>query len=258
MKKKILVVALAIAMFAVAAVAGTMAWLHDNAAESFKVTTYGDVSIALDVVDYTDNEMYLIPNGRYTFTPTVTVAAPDDGGEIEDFYLRMFVTVDNANDWAQLITDEVVEAYPDAGATIMNIEEYVTLGTGWTLYQAKKVDDKYTYEFRYTNTYVVAASAAITPLFTTFDLDHRLNDDDVASLQGMQITFEAQAMQAVERETFDNATSTTQWFADHAAAWAEFDKQIGAEYANPNGDLVSGTVVYTPGATLTGGYTPAP
>ena len=155
-KKKVLVTALCVALIAVGALAGTMAYFtdKDTAVNTF---TVGRVGITLDEAEVTAdgtpvdgavrvkaNEYHLVPGQTYTKDPTVHVDA-----DSEDCYL--FVVIDNqiagieggktvaaqltANGWKMVKEGKngIVYAYKDAvsgGTDVIVFESFTIDGDG--------------------------------------------------------------------------------------------------------------------------------
>ena len=236
--KKILVIAMAVVLVALAAVAGTLAWLHDEETKNVSVSTYGKITLSL-TAESLDDEI-LIPNRTYDISPEVTVA---EGSE--DCFVRVFVTFNNAS--AILATmgtkvdldadgenDEVIFAPhtrvagwvggPWSCANITNEADWAKI--------YDQANNTLTYEFRY-DQIVKKANNNGTPLpklFTTFTLDKYLEEGDLEQLRGaggLSISISAQAMQAVETNIgVDADLATNEHFENADAAWTEYEKQM--------------------------------
>lgn len=245
-KTKALLMSLCAVLLVAASVLGTMAYLTDS--KDVKNTfTVGNVAIKLDeakvdengtqVVDkdgnpvarVTENEYKLLPGHTYVKDPTVTVLKPSVAS-----YVRMKVTFNKASQIIAMCTDPefaevgptgVENAYPlirmvnfvEANAAkwdgiipdnMVDTEEMLA-DAKYFAYDAEA--DTLTYYFYYTET--VAAPAADVKLDTLFDsitVPQWVTGDQLAKLDGFQITAVAEAIQADGFESAD-------------AAWAKFE-----------------------------------
>lgn len=249
-KTKALLMSLCAVLLVAASVLGTMAYLTDS--KDVKNTfTVGNVSIKLDeakvttdgkVVEGADrvkaNEYKLLPGHTYTKDPTVTVLNPS-----VDSYVRMKVTFNNAKEIIAMCTNPV---YAEDGPTgvenaypLMRMVNFVEANAAkwdgiipdnmvetedmladakYFAYDAKA--DTLTYYFYYTET--VAAPAADVKLDTLFDsitVPQWVTGDQLAKLDGFQITAVAEAIQA---DGFVDANGDPS--AD--AAWTAFAAQM--------------------------------
>lgn len=249
-KTKALLMSLCAVLLVAASVLGTMAYLTSN--DKVKNTfTVGNVSIKLDeakvttdgkVVEGADrvkaNEYKLLPGHTYTKDPTVTVLNPS-----VDSYVRMKVTFNNAKEIIAMCTNPV---YAEDGPTgvenaypLMRMVNFVEANAAkwdgiipdnmvetedmladakYFAYDAKA--DTLTYYFYYTET--VAAPAADVKLDTLFDsitVPQWVTGDQLAKLDGFQITAVAEAIQA---DGFVDANGDPS--AD--AAWTAFAAQM--------------------------------
>lgn len=238
-KTKALLMSLCAVLLVAASVLGTMAYLTDS--KDVKNTfTVGNVTITLDETDVDDstpnkerdqaNSYKLLPGHTYTKDPTVTVLAPSVAS-----YVRMKVTFNNAKEIIAMCTDPefvgevtgVENAFPlmrmvnfvEANAAKwdgiipdnMVETEDMLADAKYFAYDAKA--NTLTYYFYYTET--VAAPAADVKLDTLFDsitVPQWVTGDQLAKLDGFQITAVAEAIQA---DGFENAD----------AAWAAFAAQ---------------------------------
>lgn len=226
-KTKSLSLVACVVLVLLSTVAGTLAYFTD--ADSAKNTfTIGKVGITLTeyskkennenievgtpntepgaeegTVKITGYEYTLIPGLTYAKKPVVTVT---EGSE--DAYVRMMVTISNY-DKMQAIFGENMEA----GDFLKE------LASEWNLQQEAKVQDNaVTYEFRY-KTIVddksgIKGDGELQALFTSIQLPGEVDNDQLAALQGMEVSVVAHAIQAAG---FENAD----------AAWAAFDTQHG-------------------------------
>lgn len=252
-KTKALLMSLCAVLLVAASVLGTMAYLTDS--KDVKNTfTVGNVAIKLDeakvdengtqVVDkdgnpvarVTENEYKLLPGHTYVKDPTVTVLKPSVAS-----YVRMKVTFNKASQIIAMCTDPefaedgptgVENAYPlirmvnfvEANAAKWDgIIPDNMVDTEDMLADAKYFDaknDTLTYYFYYTET--VAASTADVKLPTLFDsitVPQWVTGDQLAKLDGFQITAVAEAIQA---DGFVDANGDPS--AD--AAWTAFAAQM--------------------------------
>lgn len=216
MKKKLLIMSVAMVLVCAFAVGMTIAYLTstDQVVNTF---TVGNVQIKLDeakvdvygdlVVDsetgspaprVTANTYKLIPGHTYTKDPTVTVL---EGSE--ESYIKMTVTVTKSD-----VLDDI---FAPNGADLTSIFDGYD-GTTW-IYKDITEDNENktrTYEFWYKETVDARENAEeLEPLFTSIVVPDFITGDQLAELQTMKITVNAYAIQA---DGFDNA----------ADAWAEY------------------------------------
>lgn len=258
-KTKALLMSLCAVLLVAASVLGTMAYLTDskdvkntftvgNVAiklDEAKVDENGNpVDKDGKVVDkteaprVTENKYKLLPGHVYVKDPTVTVVAPS-----VESYVRMKVTFNNASQIIAMCTDPefaevgptgVENAYPlirmvnfvEANAAkwdgiipdnMVDTEDMLA-DAKYFAYDAKA--DTLTYYFYYTET--VAAPAADVKLDTLFDsitVPQWVTGDQLAKLDGFQITAVAEAIQA---DGFVDANGDPS--AD--AAWTAFAAQM--------------------------------
>ena len=203
MKKKTVALILALVMVFGAAVGGTIAYLTST--DSVKNTfTVGKVAIDLWETDNTKTDgtkthtgnTYdkIVPNHTYAKDPTVTVKAGS-----EESFVRMLVTIDKkaALDEIGFNMNEVFVGYDAAK---------------WAFAGEKdNDDDTMTYEFRYATTVTGGDEDIDLPaLFTGVKVPGTLTNEQLASIDGLQINVVAQAIQADGFNTAD-------------AAWAAFN-----------------------------------
>ncbi len=207
--KALLVVACALLLVA-ASVFGTMAYLTstDEVTNTF---TVGSVAITLDEADVKldgtyetnhdsrvkANDYKLLPGHEYIKDPTVTVL---EGSESS--YVRMLVTISNANALKEVFGDDFLpEKYVKGWDSTAWIASGITENT---------TANTITYEFRYKETVAApTADVVLDDLFESFTVPGSVNNDQLAKLKDMTITVVAHAIQA---DGFDNAD----------AAWAAF------------------------------------
>lgn len=239
-RRKALLLTMCAALLVAGSIIGTVAYLTDS--DEVKNTfTVGKVSLTLDEAkvdtagrplkedgsvagenDTADRwtpttndpaqEYHLLPGHSYTKDPTVTVTA-----DSEDAYVRMLATITYqaaADDVLEPTWLDINDAWKMVGTKPIKTEKTVDEATG------KVVTIARTYEFRYYDATtkadkVVARSATATklpPLFTTLTMPDALTNEKIATLQGMEITVVAHAIQS-------------SGFTDADAAWAAFDTQ---------------------------------
>lgn len=244
-KTKALLMSLCAVLLVAASVLGTMAYLTDS--KDVKNTfTVGNVSIDLDeakvntdgtVVTGADrvktNSYKLLPGHTYTKDPTVTVLAPS-----VESYVRMKVTFNNAKEIIamcgadpDLVDDpydeNVTNAYPliymvnfteDSdmywtGTAINSMVETEEMLKDAKYFVYDKTANTLTYYFYY-NTIVKAidADVKLATLFDSITVPQWVTGDQLAKLDGFQITAVAEAIQADGFESAD-------------AAWAAFAAQ---------------------------------
>lgn len=190
------------------------------------------------VARVTENEYKLLPGHTYTKDPTVTVLAPSVKS-----YVRMKVTFNNATELIKICTDPeyadeetgLEKAYPEVRMLkfstnselfwvsplhpengTLDMEDGIN-DPKYCVYDQKA--DTLTYTFYYadvlnsTDTVTAADKNVVLPtLFDKITLPEWVTGDQLAKLDGFQITAVAEAIQA---DGFDNAD----------AAWAAFAAQ---------------------------------
>lgn len=216
MKKttKTLLVVLSVIMLMTAAVMGTIAYLTDTQ-EVVNTFTVGDVDIMLDETEVTPdgepvpgadrvpgNEYHLIPGKSYVKDPTVTVIAGS-----EESYVRMMVTINCMSELqaifgADFLPHEYIEG-KDSNIWIYNS----TVDNG---------DNTVTYEFRYYKTvdaFEATEDIVLEPLFTSFTVPGEITNEQLATLDALEIKVVGHAIQTVGLASADEA-------------WAAFDGQV--------------------------------
>lgn len=207
-KKALLALTCAV-MLVVGSVMGTMAYLTDKTQVVENTFTIGNVDIKLDEAEIvngketgkrteTGNAYHLLPGQVYAKDPTVTVVANS-----EDSYVRAFVTV----------------KYAEAADAVLAKYEYKTwfdFNQNWTIQpnvETTKGEDGMitrTYEFRYNEIVTkAAADTKLDALFTKITVPGGLTNEEIATLNNLNIDVIAQAIQATG-------------FADANAAWGEW------------------------------------
>ena len=214
MKKKLLIMSVAMVLVCAFTVGMTIAYLTSTD-EVVNTFTVGNVRIKLDEADVdeygrvpqgspaprvTENTYKLIPGHEYTKDPTVTVLSGS-----EESYIKMTVTVTKSD-----VLDAI---FAPNGAQLTEI--FTGFGSNWE-YKSNTEDTENktrTYEFWY-KTAVDAREDAVKlePLFTSIVVPDFITGDQLAELQTMTITVNAYAIQA-------------DGFADATAAWAAYNAQ---------------------------------
>lgn len=210
---KPLLIVVAMILVCIMSVFATLAYL--TAGDTVKNTfTVGNITIDLEetivdeygnVVEGTGagttgvgNEYKLVPNREYTKDPTITVDKMS-----EDCYLRAIITVTKGKALADLgYTEDIDPATP-----AINVTEAFQFkwGEDWSVYDVKyddkgttdnTADDVYVIEARYANKVLYNKDAdQIFKVFTHFTTPDVINTQ-LATLEGMEITVNAQAIQA--------------------------------------------------------------
>lgn len=242
-KTKALLMSLCAVLLVAASVLGTMAYLTDS--KDVKNTfTVGNVAIKLDEAKVdemgnlvknqddtladrvTHNEYKLLPNHTYVKDPTVTVLKPS-----VDSYVRMKVTFNKASQIIAMCTDpeyaDEVTGVENAFPLIRMVNFVKANAAKWdgiipdnmvetedmlanSKYFVKGTDNTLTYYFYYNGT--VAApdgNVGLPTLFDSIKVPTWVTGDQLAKLDGFQITAVAEAIQA-------------DGFTDAADAWAHF------------------------------------
>ena len=239
-KSKALLLTLCAVLLVAASVMGTMAYLTstDKVENTF---TVGNVKITLDEAKVdTDgtlaapaervkaNRYKLLPGHTYTKDPTVTVKAVS-----ESSYVRMKVTFNNATDIIAMCTDpEFAEDGPtgvENAFPLIRMVNFVEVNAAkWDgIIPDNMVDTedmlgsaKYfaydeaagtlTYYFYYTETVAAPTADVVLPvLFNKITVPGFVTGDQLAKLEGFEITAVAEAIQA-------------DGFANADAAWAAY------------------------------------
>lgn len=242
-KSKALLLTLCAVLLVAASVMGTMAYLTstDKVENTF---TVGNVKITLDEAKVnTDgslvegaarvkaNEYKLLPGHTYTKDPTVTVKAVS-----ESSYVRMKVTFNNAADIIAMCTDPefaddgltgVENAFPlirmvnfvEANAAKWdglvpdNMTEAAEMLGNTKYFVYDKTAGTLTYYYYYTETVAAPTADVVLPvLFDSITVPEWVTGDQLAKLEGFEITAVAEAIQA-------------DGFANADAAWAAYDAQ---------------------------------
>ena len=197
MKKKLLIMSVAMVLVCAFAVGMTLAYLTstDRVVNTF---TVGNVQIKLDEAKVNPdgtpvqgaervkaNSYKLIPGHEYTKDPTVTVLSGS-----EESFIKMTVTFSNSA--------ELDAIFDPTGADLLKIFNGYD-SANWT-YKGNTKDasaNTRTYEFWYKET--VAAPDGNVPLDALFDsitVPGNINNNQLATIEGMTITVNAYAIQA--------------------------------------------------------------
>lgn len=239
-RSKALLLTLCAVLLVAASVMGTMAYLTstDKVENTF---TVGNVKITLDEakvntdgtpVEGADrvkaNEYKLMPGHTYTKDPTVTVIKGS-----ESSYIRLKVTFNNATDIIAMCTDpEFAEDGPtgvENAFPLIRMVKFVEanaakwdgiipdnmVDTEEMLGNAKyfaydEATDTLTYYFYYTETVAAPTADVVLPvLFDSITVPEWVTGDQLAKLEGFEITAVAEAIQA-------------DGFANADAAWAAY------------------------------------
>lgn len=203
MKKKLLIMSVAMVLVCAFAVGMTIAYLTSTD-EVVNTFTVGNVQIKLDEADVDEygkqlydpetgspaprvpeNTYKLIPGHTYTKDPMVTVL---EGSE--ESYIKMTVTFSNS--------DKLDAIFAPTGADLTSIFNGYD-STTW-IYKGNTEDTTAhtrTYEFWYYET--VAApygDVALAPLFDSITVPGTINNAQLETIEGMTITVNAYAIQA--------------------------------------------------------------
>ena len=198
MKKKLLIMSVAMVLVCAFAVGMTIAYLTSTD-EVVNTFTVGNVQIKLDEADVDEygvpqgspaprvsrNDYKLIPGHEYTKDPTVTVL---EGSERS--YIKMTVTVTKSA--------ELDAIFASNGANLMSIFKGYD-GTTW-LYKGNTEDTENntrTYEFWYKDAVpATTENVALDALFDSITVPGTINNAQLRTIEGMTITVNAYAIQA--------------------------------------------------------------
>lgn len=210
-KSKILLLSLALLLLLSVGIVESLAYMTDTTGQ-MNVFTSGNVRIALDEAKVDPdgsllpgeprvlgNHYHLLPGGSYAKDPTLRVLK----GSTES-YVRIFVRINEISDLQHIFGADFQPA------------DYVS---GWdaALWPCVSVselrDDSLTYEFRYKEVIPAAKEEQVLPpLFTGFTLPASLSGEELALLEGLEISLLGQAVQSTG-------------FANADEAWAAFSLQ---------------------------------
>lgn len=206
MKKKLLIMSVAMVLVCAFAVGMTIAYLTSTD-EVVNTFTVGNVQIELDeakvdvygnlVVDsetgspvprVKDNSYKLIPGHTYNKDPMVTVLSGS-----EESFIKMTVTFSNSAELDAIFDPtgadllKIFNGYDSANWTYKGNTENTTANTR-------------TYEFWYKEVVPAVAATdadvALDALFDSITVPHTITNDQLATIQGMTITVNAYAIQA--------------------------------------------------------------
>lgn len=211
MKKKLLIMSVAMVLVCAFAVGMTLAYLTSTD-EVVNTFTVGNVQIKLDEADVDEygvpqgspaprvsrNDYKLIPGHEYTKDPTVTVL---EGSERS--YIKMTVTFSKSR--------ELDAIFAPTGADLTSIFKGYD-STNW-ICKGNTEDasaNTRTYEFWYKETVAApTADVALDALFDSITVPGTINNAQLRTIEGMTITVNAYAIQA-------------DGFTTPEAAWAAF------------------------------------
>lgn len=212
MKKKLLIMSVAMVLVCAFAVGMTIAYLTstDKVVNTF---TVGNVQIKLDEAEVdqygvpqgspapriSENVYKLIPGHTYTKDPMVTVLSGS-----ERSYIKMTVTVTKSA--------ELDAIFGNGGANLLSIFNGYD-SANWT-YKGNTENtgnNTRTYEFWYKEAVAApTANVELDPLFDSITVPDTITNTQLGTIEGMKITVNAYAIQA---DGFDNA----------ADAWAAYN-----------------------------------
>ena len=216
MKKKLLIMSVAMVLVCAFAVGMTIAYLTSTD-EVVNTFTVGNVQIELDEADVDeygeqlydsetgspaprvkDNNYKLIPGHEYTKDPTVTVLSGS-----EESYIKMTVTVTKSA--------ELDAIFGEDGANLMSIFKGYDETTWIYKYNTENTGkNTRTYEFWYKEPVAApTADVALDALFDSITVPGTITNAQLKTIAGMTITVNAYAIQA-------------DGFANAEAAWAAF------------------------------------
>lgn len=215
MKKKLLIMSVAMVLVCAFAVGMTIAYLTstDRVVNTF---TVGNVQIKLDEAEVDEygnltgspadrvkaNSYKLIPGHTYNKDPMVTVLSGS-----EESFIKMTVTFSNSA--------ELDAIFDPTGADLLRIFNGYD-SANWT-YKGNTKDttaNTRTYEFWYKEAVAAPnADVALDALFDSITVPGNINNDQLATIEGMTITVNAYAIQA---DGFEGNADAA-W-----AAWAEY------------------------------------
>jgi predicted ribosomally synthesized peptide with SipW-like signal peptide len=219
--KKVIALLLAAILLVACSVMGTLAYLTSTTETVKNTFTVGDVVIYLDEKDVDESEtgenllhegrdfenayegdLKLIPGCKHEKDPTVWVK---EGSE--EAYIRVLVTVEDLEDLVAALPE-----YVDSTTGVFGLHNVVE---GWEddVWEFAGVDGN-VYEFRYFESVTGAADngdeiedyTALPALFTHIKLPGaELTNEELANLDGVEITVVAHAIQVHGFETVDDA-----------------------------------------------------
>ena len=207
-KKKILVLALTVAMAAILVVGGSLAYLTDKKTVT-NAFTMGDVKITLDETNVknptgdrvTSNEYEVYPGAVVTKDPIVHNVGKNGA------YIRATVNVSNWMNLAAAYYPEFEPRYPEAeykAALNLLVGE---LGAGWSVvgvtagdtFTIGQFDAKFILKYEG----VLASGADTTAMFQTVTIPAGIDNANTDSFKEVKVV--AQAMQANGFETWEDA-----------------------------------------------------
>ncbi|MBR6563212.1 MAG: hypothetical protein IKK70_04670 [Clostridia bacterium] len=211
---KIIVASVCAILLLICAVSATlMVMIDDDSATN--IFTVGKVDIKLDEAKANSdgtlvpgaervkaNDYHLLPGRTYAMDPTVTLLTNS-----EESYIRLIVTVNKARDLKTIYGDDFKPTDFATGYDA-NVWQYVS--------ETLNEDGSAYYEYRY---YKIAGNSTqdeipLEPFITSITLSGDINNEQIKTLSGLRIIFEAHAIQA----------SGFEGNADEA--WSAFEEEI--------------------------------
>ncbi len=237
MKKKTIALVLAVVMLFGTVVGSTLAYLLDSQ-KVVNTFTVGKVEIKLDEADVDEygqpktddtgsplrdsdgNQYKLIPGMTYVKDPTVHIVTNS-----EEAYVRMIVTITDLEDVKAVFGTDSATGYFLPQYFVDGWDPSVWVTTGVVVEE----DNTAKYEFRYHKTVSAGnTDVDLEPLFTSFTVPGSLDNDDIESLNELEIKVEAHAIQAAGFTGVTDDTGETVKTAEEVA-WEAFDAQKNTE-----------------------------
>ena len=210
MKKKIVAIVLCVAMLAIAAVGGTLAYFTDNDAQT-NTFTLGKVDIGLTEPNYVpgeDGKLEVFPGQTYAKDPTITVAS-----DSEDCYLVATVTISKRANLYALYANDTTGVKQPWGLSLAGkgkmvsggIADYTAVGavengvSGTLLndavfltYSEDVLADTITYTFYFKE---IHSAGDVEVLFTHVNIPSIIDNGDIDG--DLNVAVKAYAIQAV-------------------------------------------------------------
>ena len=207
-KKKILVLALTVAMAAILVVGGSLAYLTDTKTAD-NTFTMGDVKITLDETNVNDPEGDRVTSNEYEVYPGAVVKKDPIVHNVgkNGAYIRATVNVSN---WMNLVSayyPDFKVTYPNAGYEAALNLLVGELGEGWSVVGVT-AGDTFTigqFDAKFVLKYdgVLAAGAETTAMFQTVTIPAGIDNANTDSFKEVKVV--AQAMQANGFDTWEAA-----------------------------------------------------
>ena len=209
--RRVLMLAACAVLLVCLSVGATLAYLTSTTEVVQNTFTVGKVEIILDETDVDlygekdgedrvlENDYKLLPGHTYIKDPTVTVKAGS-----EDSYIRMIVSISHIDELKAIFGEDFLPQYFVAG---WDSDTWLTTGS------IVSVGNTNLYEFRYFETVntLDGNDLVLDDLFETITVPGDVTNDELATLEGMEINVIAYAIQA-------------DGFADADEAWAAFEE----------------------------------